>query len=520
MAALLTPDVFIDYVRKSSLIDARRLDEWLGKQNQLPSDPEQVAALFVKGGVLTNFQAKQILKGKYKGFIINNKYKLLEQIGRGGMGVVFMCEHILLHRIVAVKVMALKEDAPASMVERFYREARAAASLNHPNIVRGFDIDRVGTTFFLVMEYVDGTNVQDIVQSNGPLAVDRAAHYTAQIATGLQHAFECGWVHRDIKPANILVSRQGNCQILDMGLARLFGDDADAVTKKYNDQSIMGTADYVSPEQAMNSHDTDIRTDVYSLGASMYFMLSGQPPFPGGSVARKLLAHQTQDPEPIRSRRPEVPEELQAILQKCMMKDPGQRFQTPMEVIEALTPWTSNPIAPPPDKEMPRWGQAVLNVLNATPGSTGPASSTSLPKTGAGSGIRPKQSTTSSGKAGDSTADLARSSHATPPGVSLDDSGKSPTLSSSVVQVLPPEILEATRAAKPAQPEKKPFSRMTLIIACLVAVVLGILLASFMGLGGGGGASSDDKVKEKPPAGKASLVHPSVAALPAVVVSG
>src|SRR5262249_44283524 len=162
-------------------------------------------------------------------------------------------------------------------------EARAVAALDHPNIVRAYDIDQDENLHFLVMEYVDGANLQDLVKKSGPLDPVRAAHYIYASAIGLHHAHGMGLIHRDIKPGNILVDRSGVVKILDMGLARFFHDEEDMLTKKY-DENILGTADYLAPEQAVDSHSVDIRADIYSLGATFYFLLSGQPPFPEGSV--------------------------------------------------------------------------------------------------------------------------------------------------------------------------------------------------------------------------------------------
>ncbi len=276
------------------------------------------------------------------------------------MGSVYLCEHKLMRRRVAVKVLpTAKADDPASL-ERFYREARAVAALDHPNIVRAYDIDQDDKLHFLVMEFVDGANFQEIIKRSGPMDVLRAAHYIRQAALGMQHAHEAaGLVHRDIKPGNILVDRNGIVKILDMGLARFFHDEDDILTKKY-DENVLGTADYLAPEQALDSHGVDIRADIYSLGATFYFMLTGRPPFAEGTVAQKLIWHQTRQPKPVRSIRPDVPAELAAVLEKAMAKDPAQRYQTPLAVAEALAPWTTTPIPPPPECEMPQLSPAAM----------------------------------------------------------------------------------------------------------------------------------------------------------------
>src|SRR5262245_16876152 len=186
------------------------------------------------------------------------------------------------------------------------------------------------------MDYVDGANLQEIVGRFGPLSIERAAHYIRQAACGLQHAHQAGLVHRDVKPANILLERNGNVRLLDLGLARFFNDNADPLTLQYDDRHVLGTAAYVSPDQALHRHDVDIRADVYSLGATFYFCLTGQPPFASGKVAQKLIWHQVRQPAPVRQVRAEVPDALADVLAKMMAKNPAHRYQSPAEVIAAL----------------------------------------------------------------------------------------------------------------------------------------------------------------------------------------
>ncbi|MGL4462231.1 MAG: serine/threonine protein kinase, partial [Planctomycetia bacterium] len=367
-------ELLLDLVRKSELISNDELDAFVGRlrvTDKWPDQPKPLAVLFVKEGLLTTYQAKQLLQGRYRGFVLNSKYRLMELLATGGMGAVYLCEHVFMRRLVALKVLTRNLVGSQKAVDRFLREARAVASLDHPNIVRAFDLDKNGDYFCLVMEFVDGRSLQEIVEQRGQMAHARAAHYIAQAAMGLQHAFEGGWVHRDIKPANILLSRQGVVKILDMGLARLFDDANDKLTQQHDGSSILGTADYVSPEQ-INTSDVDIRTDVYSLGATFYFMLSGKAPFADLGLPQKFLAHQTKEPTPIRTLRPDVPEGLAAVLQKMMAKSPADRYQTPAAIAAALSPWTQQPIAAPPREEMPMLTPALLRHINEERKSTPP----------------------------------------------------------------------------------------------------------------------------------------------------
>src|SRR5579885_2755120 len=373
MPAPTTPDEFLELVRKSGVVEDRKLDAYLDKlraARPLPAEPGKLAGLMVQAGILTHFQAEQFLLGKWRRFNIG-KYKVLERLGQGGMGSVYLCEHRLMRRRVAVKVLpTAKADDPASL-DRFYREARVVAALDHPNIVRAYDIDQDEKLHFLVMEYVDGSSFQEIVKRTGPMDVTRACHYIRQAAQGLQHAHEAaGIVHRDIKPGNILVDRGGTVKVLDMGLARFFHDEEDILTKKY-DENVLGTADYLAPEQALDSHAVDIRADIYSLGATFYFLLTGRTPFIEGTVAQKLIWHQTRQPKPIRSLRPDVPEELAAVIEKMMAKDPAQRYQSPAAVADALAPWTQTPIPPPPDGEMPQLSAAATGSPSSGSGAPG-----------------------------------------------------------------------------------------------------------------------------------------------------
>lgn len=361
MNAPATAAEFLALVHKSGIADDKRLAAYLQKDrpaSALPSEPKKLAECLVRDGLLTHFQAEQFLQGKWRRFTIGN-YKVLERIGSGGMGSVFLCEHKFMRRRAAVKVLPISQSNDPSALQRFYREARAVAALDHPNIVRAYDVDQEDNLHFLVMEYVDGSSLQEIVQRVGPLNPIRAAHYISQAALGLQHAHEvAGLVHRDIKPGNIIVDRSGTVKVLDLGLARFFYDDEDHLTKQLDD-NVLGTADYLAPEQALDSHSVDIRGDIYSLGGTFYFCLTGQAPFGEGSVAQKLIWHQTRRPKPIRAFRPDVPEEMIAVINKMMAKDPDQRYQTPIEVVQALARWTQKSIPPPAEHEMPRLSRAA-----------------------------------------------------------------------------------------------------------------------------------------------------------------
>ena len=348
-------DEFLDLVRKSGVIDLPLLDSVLPRLSpeERGGEPKRMARALLREGVITRFQAEQFLQGKNRGFTIGH-YTVLERIGTGGMALVYLCEHSALRRRVAVKILPTASAKDAEVLKRFYREARASAIMDHPNIVRAYDVDQDERHHYQVMEFVDGVLLHELVARFGPMEIHRAAHYVSQAAAGLQHAHEANLVHRDIKPNNLIVDRQGTVKILDMGLARIFSDSEEVLTR-----GILGTPDYLAPEQAKDSHHVDIRADIYGLGATFYFMLAGQPPFPEGSVAQKLLAHQIKSPTPVRQLRPEIPEEMAAVLDFMMAKDPAERYQLPAEVAEALAPWTQVAIPPPSEEELPQLSPAL-----------------------------------------------------------------------------------------------------------------------------------------------------------------
>ena len=371
MAAPATIDAFLELVRKSGMVDREQLDAYCGRLRQGGSAPDKVTRLaqkMVQDGLLTNFQAEQYLRGKWRGFTIGN-YRVLERIARGGMGTVYLAEHVSMPRRVAIKVLPAELAKSPMVVERFYREARAAAALEHPNLVRATDVACEEGTHYLVMDFVDGVNLQELVDRKGPLSVERAANYIGQAACGLHHAHAvAGMVHRDIKPANLMLDRGGAVKLLDMGLARMhqtgfFNAQSDNITRHYGDQNILGTADYIAPEQALNSQAADTRADLYSLGGTFYFLLTGEPPFACGSLTQKLMWHQIKPPTPIRSLRPEVPEGVEALLLRLLAKEPADRPQTPREVAEALAPWL-RPVLPPSDDEIPPLCTAAQGPLS------------------------------------------------------------------------------------------------------------------------------------------------------------
>ena len=226
----------------------------------------------------------------------------------------------------------------SSYLARFHREAQAAAALDHRNIVRAYDVDNDGSIHYLVMEYVEGRDLQHIVKDDGPLDYVAAAEYIRQAAEGLAHAHQAGLIHRDVKPANLLVDQKNVVKVLDLGLARFTDEDKASLTVAY-DENVLGTADYLAPEQALDSHGVDARADIYGLGCSLYYLLTGHPPFPGGTLPQRLMMHQKQPPPSIYLDRPDAPHDLVDICMKMMAKKPDQRYQSTAEVATVLAQW-------------------------------------------------------------------------------------------------------------------------------------------------------------------------------------
>ena len=255
------------------------------------------------------------------------------------MGVVFLGQHKALNRQVAIKILSIAQAKDKLMLERFFREARSVAALDHPNIVRLFDISQGGGgVHYLVFEYVTGRDLHAVMAETGSLHFAQAAEYIAQASAGLQHAHEKGFVHRDIKPANLMLTKEGVIKILDMGLARSVSQENDNLTAALGAQSdIVGTADFISPEQALGDH-VDERSDIYSLGATLFALVAGHPPF-SGSVTQKLLHHQMSEVTKLQKLRGKVPDAMCDVIAKMMAKKPRDRYQTAEEVIEALSPW-------------------------------------------------------------------------------------------------------------------------------------------------------------------------------------
>ena len=262
-------------------------------------------------------------------------FELLQYVGGGGMGKVFRALDTRLARSVALKILSPEHAADRETVLRFQNEAQSAARLDHDNIARVYYVGEDRGLHYIVFEFIEGVNVRDLVESKGPLPLAEAVSYTLQVADALAHAAERNVVHRDIKPSNLLITPAGQAKLIDMGLARLREVDAAAADLTASGVTL-GTFDYISPEQARDPRNTDVRSDIYSLGCTFFFMLTGRPPFLGGTMLQKLLQHQADQPPDLRQFRPELPEDVNRILRKMLAKDPRRRYSSPMELVNDL----------------------------------------------------------------------------------------------------------------------------------------------------------------------------------------
>ncbi len=384
MPAPTTTADLLELIRKSQLLGDAQLEEL--SQKNATTAPDAVVKQLQADGVLTPFQAEQLLKGRHKGFVLG-KYRLLDRIGMGGMGQVYLAEHASMKRRVALKVLPPDRGKSEFARERFLRESRAAAALEHPNLVRAYDVEMEGDVAFLVMEYIDGVTLHDLIARRGRIDPARAAHYLWQITNGLQAIHSFSLVHRDIKPANVLLDRGGVVRILDLGLVRSELDD-DALTRGEG-AKMVGTADYLAPEQAIECSKVDSRADLYSLGCTAYYLLTGNPPFPSDKISQKLIAHQTKAPPPLASLVPGIPAELAAVIEKLLAKKPQDRPQSAAEVLDVLALFAS--AGPPSASDFPTPGTVSvarngislngwvsMNMAPKTPGAQASASGSAI----------------------------------------------------------------------------------------------------------------------------------------------
>ncbi len=358
---------FVRQLEDSGIIDSDTLKDFIPPK-KTPEGARDLARDLVQQKKLTRFQAEEVYKGNAKALVLGN-YVLMKKIGAGGMGQVFKAHHRRMDRIVALKILSPTVIKTPKVVQRFQREVKAAAKLEHPNIVTAHDADEANGTHFFVMQYVDGYDLSSIIKSHGPMTVPRAVHCLDQAARGLQYAHERGIVHRDIKPANLLLSNDDQLKILDLGLATMADNEGVVDHGLTGTGAIIGTVDYMAPEQGVNTKQADARSDIYSLGCTFYYLLTGKAPFSGETAVEKILAHRDQPIPDLGKQLPDLPAPLLRMFQRMVAKEPANRYQTMGELLAALRAvnGASSAIIPPASKS-PSFDPALQKFFDSKGG--------------------------------------------------------------------------------------------------------------------------------------------------------
>jgi serine/threonine protein kinase len=344
--------IFRDSTILSGLVTQEQLDRIVAEIRSAPQslpapleevDDEELAAKLIEAGLLTSYQVQQLRAGRTK--LNLGPYTITDWIGQGGMGQVFKAVHKLLGRECAIKVLPLHKSTPEA-IESFTREIRTQARLDHPNLVRAYDAGHDGNVHYLVTEYVPGLDLRQLVRRQGRLTMQQSAKVIVQAARGLEYAHQRSLIHRDVKPGNILVTPDGVAKVSDLGLAGFMHEvDSDPRAGK-----IVGTPDYLSPEQIQNPLEITAVSDIYSLGCTLYYAVSGKVPFPGGTPRDKACRHLEQKPLNPRQFCPDVSEEFVEIIAEMMEKDSKARIQTASEVAARLEPWAREESTIPPQQ--------------------------------------------------------------------------------------------------------------------------------------------------------------------------
>jgi serine/threonine protein kinase len=363
-------ELFLQNLRESQLLSDEQLGRVQARVEAQGLDTALVGQL-IQEGTLTSYQVGQLETGRGKGLVLG-QYRILEEVGRGGFGCVYKAGHVLMDRVVALKLIAperVEDDRARSM---FLREVRAATRLHHPNIALAYDAGEVDGRLFLAMEFVEGPNLDQLVRKQGPLPLNLAWPMLQQAAQALRCAHDEGLVHRDVKPANLLIPQAALAaaarsaadapvlvKVVDFGLARLQSSGTTGTVFPGREKAFAGTPDFVSPEQARSLHDVDIRSDMYSLGCTFYYALAGRKPFQGATPLEIILQHIEQEPEPLEYLRPELPPALAGFIRRLMEKRPEKRFQSPNELLAEMG-FLSNS-GSQPNIALPSWPSLALD---------------------------------------------------------------------------------------------------------------------------------------------------------------
>jgi serine/threonine protein kinase len=373
---------FFKTIVRSGLLDREQLQEVLRTgPAECRTDPESLADYLIKTGKLSRFQATKLLQGAARGLVLGN-YQILAPIGKGGQSTVYLARDHRSQLLLALKVLPPKKAREeVRLLARFRREMDICQRVAHPTLAWVQEVGDWQGVYYIAMEFIPGKSLYRLVSDQGPLDVPRAGRLFAEVASGLDHAHSQGLIHRDLKPSNILVTPHDHAKVLDLGLALIQGEAPSDRAVVGGQGYVVGTMDYLAPEQADDAFRVDPRADIYSLGCTLYFALAARPPFPGGDSLQKIMRHHTDEPVPVEQLNAAVPAAFAELLRKMMAKRPEQRFASAAELREELLRWASDEPVLPPDRAGDSayhdavaafdtdnaWAPLPLDVLPATP---------------------------------------------------------------------------------------------------------------------------------------------------------
>lgn len=359
---------FLKAVLRSGLMDRDQLmDALRSLAKERLDDPQELAKHLIGQGKLSRFQAHKLLNGATLGLRLG-PYSIQTPIGKGGMGMVYLAEDTRTGKLLAIKVLPPKRArAEERYLARFQREMEFAQRVSHPHIAQTHEVGESQGVYYIAMEYIPGQSLYRLVHTDGPITVTRAAHLFDEVGAALEHAHGLGLIHRDLKPSNIMVTPNDHAKVLDLGLAMMEGEVAEAVEVIGGKGYVVGTADYMAPEQTLDATQVDGRSDLYAVGCVLCFALTGKPPFPGGTTKDKISSHRNQVPEPVQERRPDIPAEFAEIISRLMAKKPEDRYATATAFREDLVSWLPKEALRPVEREGDPAQQAAARALETAP---------------------------------------------------------------------------------------------------------------------------------------------------------